>query len=360
MDSQSKSPRQRFQPSRYRVSAVLSMMFAVAVLGAACAPVTPPTSTLPECAVPDAPVLSIIADSEVLPFTIADGGPIEIAAIAAADDVSTASYTQASALALSGLSGPTRVLARSAATDCEVVDTFDAVYDVQPTYAPRFGLPGSWSPAVPAASPSIVGWASGHSDYSPGLDVNASFQDPTKGYGAPSTGLVVLGNGGQITMTFDHAITDGAGADLAVFENGFYQNATSENLFVEYGYVEVSSNGEDFVRFDSASQWPTPLGSFAFADARQVGGLAGKDGANIGTPFDLTTLANKAAVRNGTVDLTAITHVRIVDIVGANDYPNVGDTYPDSFGRQIYDTHKTTGSGGFDLAGIAVLDQADV
>ena len=89
-----------------------------------------------------------------------------------------------------------------------------------------------------------------------------------------------------------------------------------------------------------------------------VGGLAGKDLTNWGTPFDLETLKNKAAVRNGTVDLSKITHVRIVDIVGANDYPNVGDRYLDSWGRQIFDAHKTTGSGGFDLMGIGVLHQA--
>src|SRR5690606_35004466 len=118
----------------------------------------------------------------------------------------------------------------------------------------------------------------------------------------------------------------------------------------ELGYVEVSSNGTDFVRFDSASQQTTAVGAFGFQDPRLLGGLAGKDPAGFGTPFDLTALQNTTAVRNGTVDLAAVTHVRIVDVVGAADYPAVGDTYPDAFGRQILDAHKTVGSGGFDLA----------
>ncbi len=45
-------------------------------------------------------------------------------------------------------------------------------------------------------------------------------------------------------------------------------------------------------------------------------------------------------------------------MVGASDYPNVGDSYLDSFGRQIFDAHLTTGSGGFDLRAVGVLNQA--
>jgi len=311
----------------------------------------------PECQVPDAPVLSIISSAETLPFTIPGGGPIEIAVLPAGDDVATAVYTEASSQSLAGLSGPTRVLARSAADDCTVGDTFDAVYDVRPGYAGRAPLNAD-SPAVPTASPSILGWATGHSEYVPGADVSASFQNPAGGYGSAASGLVVLGNKGRITMTFGAPIADGAGNDFAVFENGFLQNSTSQLLFTELAYVEVSSNGTDFVRFDSASRGTTPVGAFAFQDPRDLGGLAGKDPAGFGTPFDLTALKNKAAVRSGTVDLGAITHVRLVDVVGAADYPAVGDTYLDSFGRQIFDAHKTVGSGGYDLTGIAVLNQA--
>ncbi len=316
---------------------------------------------VPECEVPDAPVLSVIDDDEVLPFTIAGSGPIEVAILPAADDVSAATYSEASTLALAGHSGLTRVLARSAAEGCDVVDTFDAVYDIQATYPGRAYTSGSYptshvlnplSPAVDKASGSILGWANGHSNYTPGLDVTASFQTPANAYGPPDGNFAVLGNGGRATYTFAAPITNGSGYDLAVYENPFSSGA---NDFLELAYVEVSSNGTDFVRFDSASRWPTPVAAFGTMSTATVGGLAGKDLTNFGTPFDLTTLKNKAAVRNGTLKLNAITHVRIVDIVGADDYPVVGDRYPDSFGRQIFDAHRTTGSGGFDLMAIAAL-----
>lgn len=316
-----------------------------------------PEVALEDCEVPDAPVLSIIAANEVLPFTIAGGGAIETAVLGAGESIDDAVFTEGSTVSLAGRTGATRVLARSAADDCAVGDLFDATYDVRATYAGRLALNAD-SPAIPTASPLIVGWATGHSEYVPGADVSASFQNPAGGYGSAASGLVVLGNAGRITMTFDAPITDGAGDDFAVFENGFLQNSTSQLLFTELGYVEVSSNGTDFVRFDSASQQTAAVGAFGFQDPRLLGGLAGKDPAGFGTPFDLTALTNEAAVRNGTVDLAAITHVRIVDVVGAADYPTVGDTYPDSFGRQIIDAHKTVGSGGFDLTGVAVLHQA--
>jgi hypothetical protein len=99
------------------------------------------------------------------------------------------------------------------------------------------------------------------------------------------------------------------------------------------------------------------VSAFGNQQASLLGGLAGRDLGGFGTPFDLSTLTNKPAVRNGTVDLSNIRYVRIADIVGAADYPNVGDTYNDSFGRQVFDAHKTTGSGGFDLRAVGALHQ---
>lgn len=314
---------------------------------------TPP----PDCPVPDAPVLSVIDDDEVLPFDIPGDGPIEVAVLPAGDDPSTAVYSEASTVALAGESGPTRVLARSASQGCAVDGVFDAVYDVQSTYPGRADLPGSISRAVAATSPALVGWASGYTDYVAGADVTAGFQTPDNAVGAYGTDVVVLGNDGRITMTFATPITDGAGDDFAVFENGF-TNGSAEQIFTELAYVEVSSNGVDFVRFDSASRQPTPVGGFSYQDPRLLGGLAGKDQGGWGTVFDLSTLSNKPAVRDGSVDLSAITHVRLRDVVGASDYPTAGDDYRDSFGRQIFDVHPTTGSGGFDLRAIGVLNQA--
>lgn len=319
------------------------------------------TPEAPACEIPDAPVLSVIAANETLPFTIDGDAAIEVAVIAADADPSTAVYTTTNTLALADHVGTTiRVLARSVELGCAVDGTFDATYDVRETYPGRLSLNPTTSTAIPTASPSIVGWATGHSDFTPGTDVTANWLVPANAYGSAASGLLPIGNGGSVTLTFAAPITNGAGNDFAVWENGFFRNNTSEDVFAEYGYVEVSSNGTDFVRFDTASQWQTPIGAFGYIDSRKVGGVAGRDGAGFGTPFDLTALKNKSAVRNGTVDLAAITHVRIVDVVGGAAWPNAGDTHvdPDSFGRTIIDNFRTVGSGGFDLAGIGVINQA--
>jgi hypothetical protein len=336
----------------------------------ACVPTPPgPTTTttttsttttappLEECPVPSVPVLSIIDDDEVLPVDIDGDGPVEVAVLPAGDDSAAADYEVTDSVALVGRSGPTRVLARSAATDCAVGAVFDAVYDVRSTYTGRPDLVGSSSNAVAATSTVLTGWAGAVVDYQPGADVNPSFQTPANAVGPYGTDVVVLGNGGRITLGFDTPIIDGPGDDLAVFENGF-TSGTAELVYTELAYVEVSSNGTDFVRFDSASRQPDPVGSFAFQDPRLLGGLAGKDPGGWGTAFDLSVLSNTSAVRSGTVDLSAITHVRLVDVVGAPDYPRPGDASPDAFGRQIFDAHLTTGSGGFDLRAVGVLSPA--
>lgn len=363
------SPRTRLLGAarrRSNVVAATALLGASTLVAAACIPPTPPTSTTTTsttsttvasapCPVPDAPVLSIIDDDEVLPFSLEGGAPVEVVVLADGQDPASASWTTASSLSLLGRSGPTRVLARSSADDCTPSTVFDATYDVRATYADRPGVTGSTSPAVAAASPSLLGWASSVAEYVPGADVSATFQTPANALGTYSTSVVSLGNGGSITLGFADAITDGPGDDLAVFENGFYSDGTGQLLFTELAYVEVSSNGVDFARFDSASRRATPVGGFDYQDVRELGGLAGKDGGGWGTPFDLTALRNDPVVRAGTVDLGAITHVRLVDVVGADDYPQPGDRSPDSFGRAILDTFKGTGSGGFDLRAVGAL-----
>jgi len=115
--------------------------------------------------------------------------------------------------------------------------------------------------------------------------------------------------------------------------------------------VEVSSDGETFLRFDSVYLGTQPVGAFGGHEPTLVGGLAGRYRAGFGSPFDLAALANRPEVRNGIVDLERITHVRLVDIPGDG-------MARDSFGHPIYDPHPTSGSAGFDLDGVAVLNQA--
>ena len=302
---------------------------------------------VPACSVPLAPVLSVIAAAEVLSFVAPDGSPVETAALQAAAPASDAVFQPGSSVSLAALSGLTRVLARATAAGCPAA-LFDAVYDVRATYAPA--PPDPATTAVAYDDPRIVGWATGVDGYLAGPGVtDAHFSAPEQGLGPAGTStldVVSLGNGGSITLTFDAPITDGEGWDFAVYENSF-----ASDLFLEVGFVEVSSDGTHFARFDSAfAAAVTPSGN-ASGTAAQMGGLAGSYMIGYGTPFDLAALRNAPMVRQGVVDLASIKSVRIVDIVGDG-------TTLDSFGRPIVDPLSSGPTAGFDLDGIAVLNTA--
>jgi hypothetical protein len=220
-------------------------------------------------------------------------------------------------------------------------------------FAPAAGQPGST--AIANSSPLFVEWASGYQNLVRGpLDIAnpgagaASFGDPNFALG-PADGntahIVSLGDGGQITMTFAHPILNGAGPDLAVFENGF------SDTFLELAFVEVSSNGTDFARFPSVSdtQTTTQVGAFGMLDPTNIDGLAGKYRAGFGTPFDLSQVAGLSA----NVDVNNIHFVRIVDVVGSIN-PTLGTR--DSLHNLINDPYPTAfSSGGFDLNGVGAL-----
>ncbi|MCC9641439.1 DUF4465 domain-containing protein [Rhodopirellula sp. JC740] len=205
-------------------------------------------------------------------------------------------------------------------------------------YAPAAGQEGST--AIDRESPAIVGWATGVSDYSPGAEVSDTWQDSSQALG-PAEGLsgsiVSLGRNGTLTLTFDEPIRDGLGFDFAVFENSF------SDTFLELGFVEVSSDGTNFVRFESDSRTDAAVGAFGSLDATNLNNLAGKYRGGFGTPFDLEELRGSAGL-----DVTAITHVRLVDIFGDG-------TVTDGQGDPIYDPTPTIGSAGLDVDGVAVL-----
>jgi hypothetical protein len=298
------------------------------------------------CPVPLAPDLSVIASDEVLKFVAPGGLPIEIAVLPADAPIATAVFQPTSSLSLAALSGRTRVLARTGAAGC-LATPFDAIYDVRATYAAA--PPDATTTAIAYNDARIVSWAQGVASYLPGTGVSdPKWMMPSQAFGPAGTdptAVVVLGNAGTITLTFDSPLTDGDGWDFAVFENSF-----ASDLFLELGFVEVSSDGSHFARFDSAFRGPTaPCGS-CWGTAAQIGGLAGSYMVGYGTPFDLAALRNSPLVRDGSVDLTAIKYVRIVDIVGD------GMTL-DSFGRGIVDPISSGPTAGFDLDGVAVLNQ---
>ncbi|MCW5952694.1 MAG: hypothetical protein KIT69_10590, partial [Propionibacteriaceae bacterium] len=280
--------------------------------------------------------------------------------------ITDAAWAATDELALEPYAGQTiRVLAREqGVTDPR--DYFDATYTVRDTYPPAWDLGTEANPTGAikrTTTDQFRGWATGWENLRRGPNVSGNWLERPVGdflgevaasndnVNGATTHLVVLGDGGEITATFGSPIVDGTGADFAVFENGFrILGGTLE--FAELAYVEVSSDGEHFVQFDSATLNNNPVGAFAGLKASDHGGVAGQYWTGYGTGFDLATLKNKPAVRSGQVDLDAITHVKIKDIAGCGEDR-------DSFGRVIYDPCGTVQSGGFDLTGIGVINQAD-
>ncbi|WP_442483972.1 PEP-CTERM sorting domain-containing protein [Aeoliella sp. SH292] len=225
--------------------------------------------------------------------------------------------------------------------------------------------PSFSDPAHRVLPSQINAWATSVANYSPAPGVGAGFSNPNNTLGANNGSITSLGDlsseqisqgvlPGSITVAFDQAIVDRSGADFAVFENAstFF---TDPVVFAELAYVEVSSNGTDFVRFPSVSlnaeaDLTTPFGrDFAGVDTTNIRNLAGVHPAGFGTPFDLAELADLPEVTSGLVDLASIGFVRLVDIPG-------NGAYTDSLGNPIFDTWLSTGSGGLDLDAVGAIN----
>lgn len=199
----------------------------------------------------------------------------------------------------------------------------------------------------------ILGWAT---DCTGQRSAQASFGTWEDALG-PAPGIindvVSLGEGGYAILTFDLTIADGAGPDLAVFENTLQ---VGNNVFAELAFVEVSSDGIDFVRFSGHSLTLEPVALGGVIDPTNVHNFPGKhvnnQGTWLGTPFDLAELNDHPAVQSGSVNLSNINYVKIIDISGD------GLTL-DAEQRPIYDPYPTDsdwGTGGFDLDAVAVLN----
>lgn len=158
--------------------------------------------------------------------------------------------------------------------------------------------------------------------------------------------VVSLGDSGVAILTFDVPIRNGIGPDFAVFENGFTDG------YMEFAFVEVSSDGINFVRFPATSeiQTDTQRDNFSIVDCRYVHNLAGKYRANYGTPFDLDDLLGDPLL-----NMESITHVKLIDVIGSID-PLIGSQ--DAQGSLINDPYPTAfESSGFDLDAVAILNQ---
>ena len=230
---------------------------------------------------------------------------------------------------------------------------------------PTLALAGPYAASgIPSSSTGFVGWATGVSNLTRGLQ---NIADPSGPYasvgsaadaigpvfgaenGTGSLSVVSLGDGGLITLTFAQAIRNGAGDDFAVFENGF---ASGGGVYAELGFVEVSSNGTDFFRFDAVSltQTATQIGGFGTLDPTNVHNLAGGFASGQGAGFDLGELVGRSPL----LDVDNVGFVRVVDVVGS-----LNPLYAryDSRGNAINDPYATPfASGGFDLDGVGVIN----
>lgn len=221
-----------------------------------------------------------------------------------------------------------------------------------PAGAGPFDGPGLEPAQMTAWASEVVAVVRGPVDAaSPGLGL-ASFGDPVLALG-PVNGdvydVVSLGDGGAVTFGFEDGIGDGPGVDFAVFENGFYSPG---GLFGELAFVEVSSNGVDFARFESVTLQDFPVESYDPIDPTDYDGLAGRHPLGLGTPFDLAALASHPLVGEGRLDLTDVRLVRVVDVIGD------GST-TDTQGMPLFDPYPTAFSaGGFDVDAIGVVHPA--
>ncbi len=218
-------------------------------------------------------------------------------------------------------------------------------------FAPAAGQAGSTAISKDAAA--IQAWATGCTLQRGWQQIDnqtlglATFGNDTAALGAAGTrGIVSLGDGGSAVLTFRHPIRDDAGFDFAIFENAF------EDRYLELAFVEVSTDGQRFVRFPATSLTQTTVQTdgFGYTNPSQINNLAGKYRVNYGTPFDLNELRDSVGI-----DIQNINFVKIIDVVGS--LSALYATY-DAFGHEINDPFPTPfPSSGFDLDAVAVLHQ---
>ncbi len=216
-------------------------------------------------------------------------------------------------------------------------------------FSPAAGQAGS--SALHKDSSIFKAWATqcsiirGYQDISNSNSGFATVGDSSMAIGkAGANGVVSLGDGGVAIVSFNQPIKNGPGPDFAIFENTFIDS------FLELAFVEVSSDGVNYVRFKptSLTQDTIQTGPFGYTNPRKINNLAGKYKALWGTPFDLSELDSF-----GSIDINAITHIKIIDVVGSitNQYATF-----DQYNHKINDPWPTPfPSSGFDLDGVGIM-----
>lgn len=233
-------------------------------------------------------------------------------------------------------------------------------------YAPPAGQAGST--AISKDDPNIVAWATSAVIERGLVDISrpelgyASYGNEANCLG-PAQGdiynVVSLGDGGTATLGFQNPITNGPGYDFAVFENGY------SDTFLELAFVEVSSDGNHFFRFNAVSLTDanTQIGPYGSLDATNINNLAGKYRAGFGTPFDLQELSGIEGL-----DINSVKYVRVIDVVGciqSADFNNDGLVNFVDYSRLAAAYLSKTGDARWDkrcdiAAPYGVIDMADV
>ncbi|MEA3446805.1 MAG: T9SS type A sorting domain-containing protein [Bacteroidota bacterium] len=218
-------------------------------------------------------------------------------------------------------------------------------------FAPPAGQEGST--AIYVDSSVFTGWASqviierGFMNIDEPSLGNADYGTEADALGMADNMLVSLGDGGVAVYYFDTPLMNGQGPDFAVFENSFLDD------FLELCFVEVSSDGENFVRFDAISNVPNDvqIDGFGTMDASLIRNFGGKYRQMFGTAFDLEELKNEQGL-----DVDQISYIRLIDVVGSIDTTYAGY---DSQGNIVNDPWPTPfNSSGFDLDALGIIHSA--
>lgn len=175
------------------------------------------------------------------------------------------------------------------------------------------------------------------------------FGTSTDGIGKSDGLAVSLGDGGVANVFFDGILHNGSGPDFAIFENAFSDD------FLELAFVEVSSDGINYVRFPATSQtqFNTQIGPFGSMDPTNLNNLAGKYRMSWGTPFDLEELRDSSQI-----SIDSIISIRVIDVVGSIKN---GIASFDSKGNVVNDPYPTDFevggryNGGFDLDAVGLI-----
>lgn len=215
-------------------------------------------------------------------------------------------------------------------------------------YSPAAGKEGS--NALHKDSSIFVSWAENVSILRGFLDIaDTSLGSVTHGeevnaLGKADGATISLGDGGEAIFTFTIPLANGKGPDFAIFENAFADE------FLELAFVEVSSNGVDFIRFPphSLTQTDMQVGGFDKLQPENLNNFAGKFRVFYGTPFDLEVLDTFTIL-----DINSITHVKVKDVIGTIDTNNA---QKDAFLNIVNDPYPTAfESGGFDLDALGII-----